>query len=96
MKNKPKKDRGYWTWKSRTCPMCKKRFPTKQRMETHHAAEHQPQPPNMNLIAGETTQAMEYSAQKHVSDLQRTNRRLREVAVKMISTVAEIAMRQLQ
>ena len=50
----PTHDRGYWTWRSRTCKICKKKFATKAILMTHVANEHMsklPQAPDYNQFS---------------------------------------------
>ena len=84
---KTKKDRGYWTWKSRTCPICKKRFQTSALKEAHRRTH---DTPPVNQVGLNQSQPMEYSKEQHIADLQRDNNRLHSVNQHLIRSIAEI------
>jgi hypothetical protein len=82
------------TWKSRTCPECKKRFGTRDVMKKHFEKTHNPaplNPPPQNQMA-----TMQYSEQQHISDLENKNRRLKDFAIEMVASIAEIALRSIR
>lgn len=72
-------------WKSRTCPECKQRFVTKERMLTHYNAEHQlAAPTNQNQLS-----TMQYSQEQHIRDLETELGRNQQVRERLIQAAVE-------